>query len=85
MVQAARVVETLVRSVAMQRTTANDAESEGGRVDYVLRAHLTRAGGKELEPLTELRAALEAGLGAGLDWPDSDCLLQEAEGCFGCR
>ena len=36
----------------------NEAESEGGRVDYVLRAHLTRAGDrKKLELLTELRGA----------------------------
>ena len=31
---------------------ANDAESEGGRVDYVLRARLTHAGEKELGFLT---------------------------------
>ena len=37
----------------------NEAESEGGRVDYVLRAHLTRAGERELDLLTELRGALD--------------------------
>ena len=38
---------------------ANDAESEGGRVDYVLRAHLTRAGEKELGSLTEQFGVLD--------------------------